>query len=80
MYTGAVAALIVFLTHPGVLVPIPAPGLLSWVRGVWQAAWVCVLHSFSEGSRNTLASLVYWGIFFVWAYLQTAIQLAQPPA
>ena len=77
MYEGWTRLLIVFLTHPGVLVPIPAPGVIfQWIRGLWQASWVMVMHSFSEGSRSLLASLVYWVILGVMAYIQVAIALA----
>jgi len=76
MYTGALAYVIVFLTHPGILIPIPAIGMLSWLRGFWQASWVLVMHSFSEGSRSLMASMVYWIIFMLWAYIRVAIALA----
>lgn len=77
MYTGYTALLIVFLTHPGVLIPIPAPNVWSWLRGIWQAAWVMVMHSFSEGKNNWMASMVYWVILYMWAYIYVAIALAQ---
>jgi hypothetical protein len=77
MYEGWTRLLIVFLTHPGVILPIPAPGLWSWLRGLWQASWVMVMHSFSEGSKNLLASMVFWGILFIMVYIQTAIALAR---
>jgi hypothetical protein len=80
MYEGWTALLIVFLTHPGILVPIPAPGAWAWVRGLWQASWVMVLHSFSEGTSNILASMVYWMILLVWAYVYVAISLAKANA
>jgi hypothetical protein len=76
MYEGWTRLLIVFLTHPGVLVPIPAPQLWSWVRGLWQASWVMVMHSFSEGNKSALASMVYWILLGVMAYIQVAIALA----
>lgn len=78
MYEGWTRLLIVFLTHPGVILPIPAPGVVyQWIRGLWQASWVMVMHSFSEGNKATLASLVYWGILFAMAYIQVAIAMAQ---
>ena len=77
MYTGYTALLIVFLTHPGVLIPIPADGMLTWVRGIWQASWAMVMHSFSEGPKNWMASMVYWGVFLMWAYIRTALALAE---
>jgi hypothetical protein len=77
MYEGWTRLLIVFLTHPGVLVPIPAEGLWTWARGLWQASWVLVLHSFSEGKWKRLAELVYMMILFIMVYIQVAIAAAQ---
>lgn len=78
MYEGWTRLLIVFLTHPGVLLPIPVTGVLYlWARGLWQASWVMILHSFSEGSKNKLAEMVYWGVLIAMAYMQVAIALAQ---
>ena len=77
MYEGWTRLLIVFLTHPGVLIPIPATALWTWIRGLWQASWVMVMHSFSEGNKNTLAEMVYWVILGIMAYIQVAIALAE---
>ena len=77
MYEGWTRLLIIFLTHPGVLVPIPAPGMWSWIRGLWQASWVMVMHSFSEGTKNMLAALVYWSVLFMMVYIQVALALAK---
>ena len=77
MYEGWTRLLIVFLTHPGVLIPIPAEGLWTWARGLWQASWVMVLHSFSEGKYSQIANMVYWGLLVVMAYIQVAIALAK---
>ena len=77
MYEGWTRLLIVFLTHPGVLVPIPAPGVWSWLRGLWQASWVMVMNSFSEGTKNILAGLVYWALLFIMVYIQVALALAK---
>lgn len=77
MYEGWTRLLIIFLTHPGVLVPIPAPGMWSWIRGIWQASWVMVMHSFSEGTKNMLAALVYWSVLFMMVYIQVALALAK---
>jgi hypothetical protein len=72
MYEGWTRLLIVYLTHPGVLLPIPGKGLWSWARGLWQASWVMVLHSFSDGSRAFLASLVYWVFFGLSIFIPVA--------
>lgn len=77
MYEGWTRLLIIFLTHPGVLIPIPASGLFTWARGLWQASFVLIMHSFSEGNKSFLASMVYWGILFMMAYIQVAIALSQ---
>lgn len=79
MYEGWTRLLIVFLTHPGVLIPIPATGAIYlWMRGLWQASWVMVLHSFSENSKwRQLAEMSYWLILFMMAYIQVAIAMAQ---
>lgn len=77
MYEGWTRLLIVFLTHPGVLVPIPAEGLWTWARGLWQASWVMILHSFSENSKwKQLAEMSYWIVLFVMVYIQVAIAMA----
>ena len=80
MYEGTVALLIVFLTHPGILIPIPAPGVFSWPRGLLQAGTVIFMHSFSDGPNATLFSMLYWIILFVWAYIYVAIALARANA
>ena len=76
MYEGWTRLLIVFLTHPGVLIPIPAEGLWTWPRGLWQASVVMILHSFSGGKWKDMASLVYNGVLVVMVYIQVAIALA----
>jgi hypothetical protein len=78
MYEGWTRLLIVFLTHPGVILPIPVTGpLFLWARGLFQASLVMTMHSFSEGSRSFLAEMVYWGILFIMVYIQAAVALAQ---
>lgn len=80
MYEGWTRLLIVFLTHPGVIVPIPAESLYTWVRGLWQASWVMVLHSFSEGKWNKLAEMAYWAFLIAMVYVQVAVVVAKPSA
>jgi hypothetical protein len=77
MYEGWTRLLIVFLTHPGVLVPFPAEGLYTWARGFFQATVALIMHSFSDGNKNQIASMVYWVILIVMAYIQVAIALSQ---
>lgn len=80
MYDTRTSLLIVFLTHPGVLFAIPAKGMLSWVRAAWQASWVMIMQSFSEGTKSLAASMVYWMVFFVWAYIKAAVMMAKEDA
>jgi hypothetical protein len=76
MYEGWTRLLIVFLTHPGIMLTIPATGfLMQWGRGLWQASWVMVMHSFSEGSKSQLASWTYVGALLAWGYVQIASEL-----
>jgi hypothetical protein len=89
MYEGLTRLLIVYLTHPGIVLSIsPSPPALlgrvsfvavlwAWLRGLWQASWVMVMHSFSEGKRATLASWVYWGVLFMSMWLSVIAEL--PP-
>jgi hypothetical protein len=70
MYGTLTSLLIVFLTHPGTLVTIPAPGLYSWLRGLWQATWVLVMQSFSDGKTAFFAEVAYGAIFVMWASVQ----------
>lgn len=76
MYQGWTRLLIVFLTHPGVILDIPAPGLWSWIRGLWQASWVLVMHSFSEGKYAMIAPFVYWGVLLTKVYINVQLILA----
>lgn len=75
MYEGVVRLLIVFLTHPGVLIPIPATGMFAWIRGLLQASVSLFLHSFSDGKNSQLVSFVYWGILLIKSYILIAISL-----
>ena len=79
MYEGWTRLLIVFLTHPGVLVPIPVTGVIYlWFRGLWQGLAVLLMHSYSESaSWKQLAEMSYWLLLFVMVYIQVAIAMAQ---
>ena len=75
MYEGWTRLLIVFLTHPGVIVPIPAQGLWTWIRGLWQATWVLIMHSFSEGKNSFYAQVVYWVVLYAMIYVKVQLIL-----
>jgi hypothetical protein len=71
--------MIVFLTHPGLLFPIPASGIVFiWARGLLQAGFVLAMHSASEGSRNTAIAYEYsyWGFLALWAWIKIKILMA----
>ena len=71
MYGIRTQLVIVLLTAPGILVPIPAPSVFSWLRGLWQASWVTALNSYSDGGNAYYAELVFYILFLTW----TAVQL-----
>jgi hypothetical protein len=78
MYKGYTRLLIVFLTHPGILMSIGTSGLLSsWGRGAGQAALVLFMHSFSEGRSSTPVMFIYWLIFAAWMYIKVRVILAK---
>jgi hypothetical protein len=70
MYDTRTRLLIVFLTHPGIFLPIPAPGMFSWLRGLWQASWVTLLTSFSEGKYSFWAEVTFALCFLGWVAIQ----------
>lgn len=70
MYGIRTQLLIVFLTHPGILLPIPGPGMWSWLRGLWQAGWVTGLNAYAEGKYSFWAELVFAGCFLMWVAVQ----------
>ena len=71
MYEGLTRLLIVFLTHPGILVSIPANGIaFSWLRGLLQASLVLVLHIASDTSSSVLVQYFYWLFFLGWVWLK----------
>ena len=76
MYEGWTRLLIIYLTHPGVILPIPATGpIMQYLRGLWQASWVLVLHSFSEGSKSYMAQVVYWIVLVASVYVKVQLAL-----
>ena len=76
MYEGWTRLLIVYLTHPGVILPLPASSpIMQYLRGLWQAAWVMVLHSFSDGSKSYMAQMFYWIVFLAQVYVKVQIAL-----
>jgi hypothetical protein len=83
MYDWFTSSVIVFLTHPGLLIDIDIPGAMPerigyFLRGMWQATWVLIMQSFSNGSSRTIASFVYYFILLMWASIkvQTALKEA----
>jgi hypothetical protein len=70
MYGIRTQLLIVFITHPYILLPIPGPGMFSWLRGLWQASWVTGLCAFSEGKYSFWAEGTFAFCFLVWVAVQ----------
>jgi hypothetical protein len=74
MYQGWTRLLIVFLTHPGILLDVPATGILmQWGRGLLQAAIVLVLHLGSEGQMSLMIQYVYWFVLLGWIWIKVEI-------
>lgn len=73
---------ILFLTHPGILIDITMPTLIPesigyMLRGLWQSSWVLVMQSFSEGEKSTMAMMTYYFIFLIWMAIKVKIALSQ---
>jgi hypothetical protein len=74
MYEGWTRLLIVFLTHPGILVSVPATGMLMlWGRGLLQASIVLTMHSAAETKSSQLVQYVYWGVLILWTVIKVEI-------
>jgi hypothetical protein len=74
MYEGWTRLLIVFLTHPGIIVSIPAKGFaLSWARGLLQAAVAVAMHVPSEMKTSQLIQYLYWFAFLGWVWIKVEI-------
>lgn len=75
MYGYLITFLIVFLTHPGVIMNFFDPGIPG---GIFQALVVLALQSPSDGKAsfaNTM-TIVYWIILGIWAYVKVRLALA----
>lgn len=82
MYDRLTSLVIVFLTHPGLLVNIDIPQAMPetfgyFLRGLWQASWVLIMQSFSDGSSRTMASFVYYFILLMWASIKVQLALKE---
>lgn len=79
MYDWVTSMAILFLTHPGILLTLEPPESVGvygyWLRGIWQAAWVLVMQSFSEGPSRVTAQTVYYGILLLWVVIRSQIAL-----
>ena len=63
--------LIVYLTHLATMM-IPAAGMFSWLRGLFQASLVMALHGASEGKYSQLWRISYFGVLLGIVVLQVA--------
>lgn len=76
MYEGLTRLLIVFLTHPGILISVPATGIgFLWLRGLLQASVVLALHGASETKWNQIVQYAYWGVLALWTYIKVQMTL-----
>ena len=76
MYEGWTRLLLVFLTHPGIVINVPATGTgFSWLRGLLQAGIVLGMHGASEGKWKQLVEYLYWGAFALWSYIKVQLAL-----
>lgn len=82
MYDWLTSSVIVFLTHPGILIDmdipenIPGPAA-SVFRGMWQAMWVLIMQSFSDGAQHFVAYFTYYFIFLVWLAIKVQMAMKQ---
>jgi hypothetical protein len=74
MYGYLVTFVIVFLTHPGVVINWFDPGVPG---GLFQAAMVLVLQSPSDGKQSfaDTMSIIYYVMLAIWAYIKVQILL-----
>jgi hypothetical protein len=74
MYGYITTALIVFLTHPGVIQSFFDPGIFG---GIFQAILVLMLQSPSEGrkSASLTIEIIYWILFAVWVYIKARMAM-----
>lgn len=74
MYEGWTRLLLVFLTHPGILISQPATGIgFLWLRGLLQAGVVVAMHAASEGKWKDIVGYAYWALFGTWALLKVEV-------
>lgn len=74
MYGYLVNAILIFLTHPGIIIPIASPGILS---AVLQLVLVLALNAPSDKAPSiaTASATVYYIVFFLWAFIKARITM-----
>jgi hypothetical protein len=74
MYGYFVNAVLIFLTHPGIIIPVSTPGILS---AVGQVFLVLTLNMPSDKvpSVANAAAMLYYIVFFVWAFIKARITM-----
>jgi hypothetical protein len=76
MYGYLVNAILILMTHPGMLLPFKEPGFLS---AIVQVVLVLSLNAPADRAP-TLAratEIVYYVVFVIWAYIKARIAMAQ---
>lgn len=82
--------LIVFLTHPGVIIPtmssatsllpaeatsvIPAEGFPPTLSGLWQTMWAWILHMGGEKSEGLAWTMYILYLLFLFGYMYTIMR------
>jgi hypothetical protein len=74
MYGYLVNAILIFLTHPGIILPITSPGLLS---GAGQVLLVLLLNAPADKAPAvaTATAMVYYIVFGLWAFIKARITM-----
>lgn len=74
MFGYAINAILIFMTHPGMLIPFNEPGYLS---ASIQVLLVLLLNTPADRAPNLARAteIVYYVIFFVWAFIKARIAM-----
>jgi hypothetical protein len=74
MYGYLVNAILIFLTHPGIILPITSPGILSAVGQV-LLVWTLNAPADKAPALATAMALVYYIAFGLWAFIKARITM-----
>lgn len=74
MYGYFVNAVLIFLTHPGIIIPVSTPGILSAVGQVFLTLTLN-MPSDKVPSVANAAAMLYYIVFFLWAFIKARITM-----